>query len=60
MDSSIGTLPTMPIPHSTSAQPGPAAATGQAAAAPDVPVFMAHRLIALASCSMPPGDHAGD
>ena len=51
IDSSIGTVATMPMPHSTSAQPGPAAATSRpAAAAPDIwPVFMASRLIALAS-----------
>ncbi len=61
MDSSIGTVPTMPIPHSASAQPGPAAATSSpAAAAPDIcPVFMASRLIALASCSMPRGTTRG-
>src|SRR5215469_14457802 len=61
MDSNIGTVAAMPIPHSTSAQPGPAAATSRpAAAAPDIcPVFMANRLIALASCSMPRGTTRG-
>ena len=61
MASSIGTVPVMPIPHSTRAQPGPAAATSRPpAAAPDIwPVFMASRLIALASCSIPRGTTRG-
>src|SRR5580658_6789747 len=61
MDRSIGTVPTIPIPHNSSAQPGPAAATSSpATAAPDIwPVFMAIRLIALASCSMPLGTTRG-
>ena len=61
MDSSSGTVATMPIPHSARAQPGPAAATSRpAAAAPDIwPEFMARRLIALASCSMPRGTMRG-
>ena len=51
MDSSSGTVVTMPMPQSTSAQPAPAAATSRpATAAPDIwPVFIAIRLIALAS-----------
>ena len=61
MDSSSGTVLTMPIPHSDRAQPGPAAATSRpATAAPDIcPVFMASRLIALASCSRPRGTRRG-
>src|SRR5579859_4717040 len=61
MDNSIGTVAAMPAPHSTSAQPGPAAATSRPpAAAPDIcPVFMAIRLIALASCNIPSGTTRG-
>ena len=57
----MGTVDTMPIPHSDRAQPGPAAATSRpAAAAPLIsPVFIAIRLIALASCSMSPGTRRG-
>ncbi|MGD0243804.1 MAG: hypothetical protein ABSB59_26290 [Streptosporangiaceae bacterium] len=61
MASSIGTVDTMPIPHSTSAQPAPAAATSRPArAAPDIwPVFITSRLIALASWSRRSGTKRG-
>jgi hypothetical protein len=51
----------MPTPHSPSAQPGPTAATSSpAAAAPDIcSVFIASRLMALASCSTPRGTTRG-
>jgi len=61
MASSIGTVATMPAPHRTRAQPAPVAATSRpATAAPDIwPLFMASRLIALASCSRRSGTSRG-
>ena len=56
-----GTVPSMPVPHVSSAQPGPNAVTASpASAAPAIwPPFMAIRLIALACCSSPPGTSRG-
>ena len=61
MASSSGTVVTMPMPHSKSAQPAPATATSRpATAAPDIwPLFIASRLIALASCSRSRGTRRG-
>ena len=61
MDNNSGTVVTMPMPQSNSAQPAPAAATSRpATAAPAIwPVFIAIRLIALASCSSARGTRRG-
>ena len=56
-----GTVPDMPAAHSVSAQPGPANATSRPATAAPViwPMFIASRLIELASCSSVSGTSWG-